>query len=46
MNSENSYLKLFQIANQNLSLVQKEERANRLVKMNYREKGERHHMTK
>ena len=32
LSSENSYLKLFQIANQNLSLVQKEEHSNRLLK--------------
>ncbi len=30
--SENSYLKLFQIANQNLILVMKEEQASKLVR--------------
>jgi len=37
---ENLYLKLFQIANQNLILVQKEERANKLLKGDYRDKKE------
>lgn len=40
LTSENLYLKLFQIANQNLSLVQKEERANKLLKRDYLDKKE------
>ena len=46
LSSENSYLKLFQIANQNLSLVQKEERAGRLLKRDYLVKKEEHHFNK
>jgi hypothetical protein len=46
LRSENSYLKLFQIANQNLSLVQKEERASRLLKRNYLGKKEEHQLSK
>ncbi len=37
LSSENSYLKLFQIADQNLSLFLKEERASKLMKRNYLE---------
>ena len=46
LTSENLYLKLFQIANQNLNLVQKEERASRLMKRNYLEKKEERHLKK
>lgn len=46
LSSENSYLKLFQIANQNLSLVQKEERANRLLKRSYLRRKEGFHLIK
>jgi hypothetical protein len=46
LTSENLYLKLFQIANQNLNLVQKEERASRLMKRNYLEKKEERHVKK
>jgi hypothetical protein len=46
LTSENLYLKLFQIANQNLSLVQKEERASRLLKREYLGKKEGHHISK
>lgn len=46
LNSENSYLKHFQIANQNLNLVLKEERVNKLVKRNYLEKQEDRHYQK
>lgn len=43
LTTENLYLKLFQIANQNLSLVLQEERASRLLKRDYlHKKGERH----
>lgn len=38
LSSENLYLKLFQIANQNLSLVQKEERTGQSMKRDYLEK--------
>lgn len=46
LSSENLYLKLFQIANQNLSLVQKEERTGRLMKTDYLEKKEERHVKK
>ena len=46
LSSENSYLKLFQIANQNLSLVQKEEHSIRLLKREYLRKKEGHHIHK
>jgi hypothetical protein len=35
LTSENLYLKLFQIANQNLSLVQQEEQVNKAGKRDY-----------
>ena len=38
LSSENSYLKLFQIANQNLNLLLQEERTGRSIKRNYLEK--------
>lgn len=43
LNAENSYLKLFQIAHQNLSLVMKEERSNKLVNRIYLENKEEWH---
>ena len=46
LSSENSYLKLFQIANQNLSLVLKEEHAGKVVKRNYLEESQRHGIKK
>ena len=46
LTSENLYLKLFQIANQNLSLVQKEERAGKLLKRDYLDKKEQRYAKK
>ena len=46
LNSENSYLKLFQIANQNLSLFLKEEQTGKLMRKSYLGKKEERYVKK